>query len=1345
MLFKITKFKVSLIVIVMIFSGFAIAVNAIEQTSSGFNVIKTASVPQNSLTSQYSNGFDPFAGAYDPYNQEIYIANSGGHNVTVKNAFTNVTVANVTVGSSPNDITYVPYNHDLYVDNYGSSNISVISSVTNKVVATFSTPGNPQYSIYDPQCGTLFVTGSANSASVLLIISVLNNTVVSAPSLPIDAGLSGLAFDPFNGFVYVADSNNNVVYAFTSSGNIVATIATGQNPTSVAFDPVNRMLYVTDYDTNALLSGVKEYNVTIINTAINTFVKNVVPGSKPNGITYDPVNGYIYISNYGSGNISVLGPLTQTIIQTISESGTEPTSMVYDPVLQQMISLGVNGQTTTLNYNSAGGYAQQLSSSPNAQYITYDPVNRLLYVAAGAYDYINVYSLNGTFLLSIPTPAPVKSVLYANGTVYATVDSYINGKVAFINPSNNTIFRNVTLANSYPDGLAYDSLNNTLFVANEAGNSILVVNLSSDNAVQILDVGSQPAALTYSSATNQVYVAESDSNIHIINASSYVNIYPNIVAGSDPSQVVYDPYTNSIYIANYGNNSMFVINESKIDYNANGDTPFSTFYLGGPQQGIAFDPSNGLIYIMQADTNNVSIFNPQLKQTVGSISAASISGGFSGGSYLTYIPGAQIILAANSDGYIDEIAPAQTYGVSVSVGKMVPQGATWNLQIQPSSDSAFARVYESQQLSNQTVVLPLPDGTYSLNISTSYGGLMPTHTFFVVSGASKSLVYYTQYEVNFTETGLPLGSNWSVTLGNDTGSSSTNDLTFKVLAGNYTAYIHQSASYEAYPSSLNLTTENGNVSVSVFYQSALNQTYGAISQTVNLTGNLTYSGDSYFPANPRIFSSLGAYDPSIGLLMTVVLSKNNNVIDVYNLSSGYLLANSYVPVNNPESAYFDPFNSMFYVVGQGTNNFAAIYPPNGTVEYTLALPGNLSYAMAATQAGVFVMNSTGTVFEISAAGSLMKEYSVTNGTYLSPITMIPYGGNLFFLNETGNSLVKLNITTSSVTSYPLPVSGFNPIQVISGMPGTLYISSRVDNYLEIFNEATDKFTGSVDLTDSVGGTTITANNATSGVYDPANGLMYFSTAPGSLGDSSAYFFVINPHTNAVISSFPGFGNSSSLFMIYVPSDQTVYSTSIVGDVLTVISPQKYYDVTVTERGLPSGTSWALKLSNGTTFTTSGTSITFSAENDTQYTYTLVSGNSSYGGTPGNFILSGGPGQAQANFTLLKYAVDIKESGLSPGTEWFVKINGTTYNSTTDQITVQLPNGTYSYSVLGVGGYTLTNSSGNVSVKGGATVTVKFNRIASGFPTIDYAIIGGVVGLAGIGGASVYIVRLRSRK
>ena len=1344
------KIKVVLIIVAFLASGFALSVTNYGHYAAESLTMNTESLPQNNLTGNYTDGNNAMAAAYDPYNQLLYITNSQSNNVTVVNSFSGKSVANITVGSEPEGISYVPSNHNIYVANSNSSNISVISSSTNTVISTISLPGSPMFTAFNPDSGTLYVSGSNSSGDYLWNLNVTTDTLQSTFFLFPGIAPYGMAFDPYNGLMYVADNSGNQVLAISSTGNIESFIPVGQQPYAIAFDPVNKNIYVTDNDFNGEISGnPQQSNVTVINTINNHVVAQVVPGQYPEGIAYDPINGYIYIADSGgSGNVSVLNPSTESIIGTfptkvMTQGSTS--DVVYDPVLQQVIA--VNNIATidrTLNFNTAGGFSGQYLSTPSPGSVAYSPLSNLLYVSNTSSAFIGVYTLNGVHVTDIPTPTPV-SVIVSNGTTIFAGSGYSSGQILIVNPITNSVTKTVNLTQSTPDGLAYDSINNTLFISFPSNNTVGVMNLSTYGIVKTLGVGGGPGALTYSNVTNQVYVAQQDANIHIINASSYVNIYPYFTAGSDPSQVAYDPYTNSIYIANSGENSMFIINESRINYVTNESTPFYSVQLGGYQQSILLNPSNGLLYIMQEEDNNVTIFNPLLNETVGSINSPSISGS----GLMTYIPGQQIILAANQkSSYLEEISPAPTYNVTFSLGNSITGVIISHLQVTPLRGSALASMINVTTFGKETAYLALPDGAYYYTLNPGVSGVKPVDGYFFVDGSPLSLLFYQKYDVNFTETGLASGLHWSVQIGDQTFTSDSNVTSFKLAPGSYEANVTGTSGFEAYPSQLQFNVTSSGVNVSVYFQSPGSQEYGAIINTTNINSGITYPGDSYLAVGTPTLALYGAYDQKAGWIFIPLSSTNGQEwLSIYNVSDNSVITSDYVPTYDngtttlPAAAYFDTYNSMLYVIDAAHDNLISIYPNNGTVAGYVHLHGELSDLISGSGDVVFVSNVTGSIFGVNVNTNAVTTYNTD--LFLSETAMISFQDNLFMLNKSGSSIIELNTTTGSLLQYNF-AAGFHGLQLLQGPAGTLYISGERSNYVIAFNEVDFTPTASINLNSTLAGKTVDGNMALGGVYDPINGYMYFSSIGTSTSLSRGNFTVLDPATGKVVSSFPGLNDSPALSMILDPSNQEIYAIGLGSGTVSVIASEHYYEITLTENILPTGTEWKVVLNNGTAYSTTGSSISFLALNNTTYTYTLVSGNSSYVGVPGSFTVSDSAAQYPVTFKLVTYTVTIKESGLPSGTKWSVIVGGALYNSTSDAISVQLINGTYTYHVIGISGYTLSNGTGTVQVHGLGSVTlVKFSKVL--LSSTDIEIIGGVVVIGAAAGVGLFVFRSRQNR
>ena len=105
-------------------------------------------------------------------------------------------------------------------------------------------------------------------------------------------------------------------------------------------------------------------------------------------------------------------------------------------------------------------------------------------------------------------------------------------------------------------------------------------------------------------------------------------------------------------------------------------------------------------------------------------------------------------------------------------------------------------------------------------------------------------------------------------------------------------------------------------------------------------------------------------------------------------------------------------------------------------------------------------------------------------------------------------------------------------------------------------------------------------------------------------------------------------------------------------------------------------------------------------------------------------------------------ITFMKSGISYSTSWSVTLNGTTKTSTSGTITFTVVNGTYSYTISNVTGYTLSPPSGNITVNNDVrTVTVYITFMPTERSNIEiYVIIGIVVAIAVIGSAILLIRR-----
>jgi len=162
---------------------------------------------------------------------------------------------------------------------------------------------------------------------LILMIAVSIAILLSAFGLPVTAyGPQNSGQSNPGGYVkYTLDLINNALI----NGNFVNT-GNGMGPWGIAYDPSNGYIYVTNSGSGT---------VSVINGT--TVIANITVGIGPEGVAYDPSNGYLYVTNSGSGTVSIIFTGVSTSSTTISSVTTPTTSTSTRPTSSVVPALAV--------------------------------------------------------------------------------------------------------------------------------------------------------------------------------------------------------------------------------------------------------------------------------------------------------------------------------------------------------------------------------------------------------------------------------------------------------------------------------------------------------------------------------------------------------------------------------------------------------------------------------------------------------------------------------------------------------------------------------------------------------------------------------------------------------------------------------------------------------------------------------------------------------------------------------------------------------------------------------------------------------------------------------------------
>jgi YVTN family beta-propeller protein len=164
--------------------------------------------------------------SYSPVNGEVYVSLVGVAEVYVINGATYKHVKTLTVGSDPRGIAFDPANNNTYVANEGSADLSVISS-TNHVktlsISGMSVPwgvnyGNGNIYVADLGASAVFIISSTNKA----------HEVTGFTEGPVMG-----AYDAANGYEYVTMVDNGQVWILHGTKLLRKTITVGSEPQGI--------------------------------------------------------------------------------------------------------------------------------------------------------------------------------------------------------------------------------------------------------------------------------------------------------------------------------------------------------------------------------------------------------------------------------------------------------------------------------------------------------------------------------------------------------------------------------------------------------------------------------------------------------------------------------------------------------------------------------------------------------------------------------------------------------------------------------------------------------------------------------------------------------------------------------------------------------------------------------------------------------------------------------------------------------------------------------------------------------------------------------------------------------
>lgn len=614
----------------------------------------------------------------------------------------------------------------------------------------------------------------------------------------------------------------------------------------------------------------------------------------------------------------------------------------------------------------------------------------------------------------------------------------------------------------------------------------------------------------------------------------------------------------------------------------------------------------------------------------------------------------------------------------------------------------------------------LANGTYNYTVANASGYSLVSTTPgspLTLDGENLSVTvtFEASYNVTFSESGLPVGSTWSVTVNGGTMNTTSPTLTFSEGNGTFPYSIEDIAGWhqttlpysgsvevigmdvaeptlEFSPMNYSVTFVETGMPVSAGGGVAFN---GGSVQPFNLGGVLAYTGLTngtypYFIANGSGYALLSAGPPS----PLVVEGQDLSVTVVFHALYAVTFTESGVPLASTWAV---------------TLNGNASGPLPGSQSMTTFFVGNGSFAYAWSDTpGVHI--TTGTYFgNVLVVGANPSTVSVTFTPMLYEVTFSESGipASLTWSVElNGNSSGPVS---GSTTSTSLWIGNGTFAYAWSDTPGYHITSGTYVGTVQVL--------GSTPPTILVVFTpvTYTVRFVESGMPTVAGGGVNFNdtgTTPFALGGTALYSGLSNGTYPFVVSAGPGF----TLVRASAASPVSVDGASVT-ITLTFVA---LFSVTFSERGMPTAAGGGVGFNGASpvAFSTGGT-LTVQALLNGSYPYTVTAGTGYVllSSSPSSPLTLSGTNLSVAIVFGARYSVTFTETGMPPSAGGGVAFNGsaTAPFVAGGTLSLQALNGTYPFTVSGGPGYIVLSSlpNGTVDVQGSAaTIQITFEAVYS---------------------------------
>lgn len=770
-------------------------------------------------------GYDPLSDVYDGQDGRLFVADSS--NVTVVSPDTKSVIGNISVGSAPTPAIGFDSHADVLAVGTTGDDLALVNASTSVLSHLVTLGAYPLALVCDYGLQETFVSVGNDSHSWVSVVSDVSGQILA--NLTTSAPVVGLAYDGADRQILLADgSSNNVSVLSDTSYSVIRNISIGEGANGVAYDAIDGEIWVVT-STDSLL---------VVSNTTGQVLHNITTASPIVALTW--VTGSTFLQALSDlGALDTFSAAAGDLVGT-AQLSSQPYGLAYDPFQNlylvtenAMTNSGVQANGTVLLVNASTGAAVgDIPVGIDPYRVSFDPAREEGFSAGS--DFVTAFSLKNDSTLSnvtIGTGAGLVAYDPNRGEIFAAAAS---DNVTVINDTNFSVSRVLNVGGT-PGSFAYDAQAGLMLVSTGSG-SILAINDTTDIVSTVVNLTTPATNMVFDSGTNQLLF---DTNIGFAPAQGYVSAV-NLSTGavSTPTRIgdasaglAFDPITGDVYVANsYAGptgNSTGTVSVVSV---ANGSV-ISTIHVGSRPVGLVWDSSHGTMVVSNKFQGTLSAINagpPAPTRSVDFHEAGlpvSTQWSIELGGVVRSSSDELIQFAEPNGSYPYFVGPEPGYSANPSAGTIRVDGTNvsieiaFNLTVEPvyrvlvqesglptgTHWSVLLQGVENSSTSS-TVGFWAKNGTYALQLLDvpNYGSTYPTEINVYGSPLTVGVQFKVlDYAVAFSESGLPIGSQWTVVATNSTSlqsyreNSTGPDLTLSLPNGTYNVSAIGPAGYGA--------------------------------------------------------------------------------------------------------------------------------------------------------------------------------------------------------------------------------------------------------------------------------------------------------------------------------------------------------------------------------------------------------------------------------------------------------------------------------------------------------------------------------------------------------------------